>query len=259
MIKKKQIVDPKKIMYAHLARLTAEDLEINKLNNVNLRCTNESYIVGKLEEDKYGVRKFLDIMQDDSFGYLYFDKVSDAENTLKPYYQDEVFVIYAKPLTDLGITNPCTKDELKRKLLNSGIYFNFSYLDPENTMYANLAEFTSQDILENESNSSILSFTNKSYIAGQISEKENGSLVFCDMVSKKTKQYEYFKDLKKAYNTLKTEDKKIFVINAKPLTEIGINELYTAKELRDELVNSDLKFNFLDDEAIEKEKARIKK
>ena len=31
MFNKKEMIDPKKMMFAHLARLTDEDLEINKL------------------------------------------------------------------------------------------------------------------------------------------------------------------------------------------------------------------------------------
>ena len=65
MFNKKEFVDPKKIMLAHLAKLTDDDLEINKLDNVNIRCTNESYIVGELGKTKDNVPIFLDVMNDD--------------------------------------------------------------------------------------------------------------------------------------------------------------------------------------------------
>ena len=125
MFNKKEMIDPKKMMFAHLARLTDEDLEINKLNNVNIRCTNESYIVGELGKTKDNVPTFLDVMNDDSFGYLYFKTVSDAEFALWPSESNEPFVINAKPLTDLGIYDVLTKEELRKKLVGRGLIFNF--------------------------------------------------------------------------------------------------------------------------------------
>lgn len=125
MFNKKEFVDPKKIMFAHIARLTDEDLEINKIDNVNIRCTNESYIVGELGKTKDNVPIFLDVMNDDSFGYLYFNTVSDAEYALRPFEGEELFVINAKPLTDLGIYDVIEKEKLKEKLSGLGLIFNF--------------------------------------------------------------------------------------------------------------------------------------
>lgn len=260
MINKKQMIDPEKTMFANLARLTRQDLEINKLKNVNLRCTNESYIVGELGTNKDGVLTFLDIMQDESFGYLYFNTVSDAERTLRPNCQDEPFVIYARPLTELGITKPCTKEELKNKLLKKGFYFNFSYLEPEKTMFANLAEFTKKDFEFNEGNKSRVRCTNKSYVVGQIAENENGNVVFFDLISKDPAQYLYFRSVRDAYYALKGFDsKKTFVVDARPLTSIGITKLYTAPELKEQLVNSEFYFNFCDEDDMKKGTTKIKK
>lgn len=125
MINKKIMLDPNKIMFAHLARLTDEDLAMNKLDNVNIRCTNESYIVGELGKTIDNVPIFLDVMNDGSFGYLYFETVSDAEFTLWPFENNEPFVINAKPLTDLGIYDVLTKEELRKKLVERGPIFNF--------------------------------------------------------------------------------------------------------------------------------------
>ncbi len=125
MFKKEEMINPEKTMIAHLARLTDEDLEINKLDNVSLRCTNEAYIVGELKETKEGLPIFLDIMDENSFGYLYFQTVSEAEYALKPFASNELFVIYAKPLTDLGIYRPLYKEHLRQILADCGLIFNF--------------------------------------------------------------------------------------------------------------------------------------
>ena len=125
MFNKKEMIDPEKTMFAHLARLTDDDLEMNKLDNVNLRCTNESYIVGELSENEDGLTTFLDIMEDESFGYLYFKTVSDAEYALRPISDERFFVINARPLTDIGIRKILTKDEVRKRLYNCGLIFNF--------------------------------------------------------------------------------------------------------------------------------------
>lgn len=125
MFNKKEMIDPEKTMFAHLARLTDDDLEMNKLYNVNLRCTNESYIVGELSKNKDGIETFLDIMEDESFGYLYFQTVSDAEYALRPISDERFFVINARPLTDIGIRKILTKDEVRKRLYNCGLIFNF--------------------------------------------------------------------------------------------------------------------------------------
>ena len=64
-------------------------------------------------------------MNDDSFGYLYFNTVSDAEYALRPFEGEELFVINAKPLTDLGIYDVIEKEKLKEKLSGLGLIFNF--------------------------------------------------------------------------------------------------------------------------------------
>ena len=125
MFNKKEMIDPEKTMFAHLAKLTDDDLEMNKLDNVNLRCTNQSYIVGELSENKDGIETFLDIMEDESFGYLYFQTVSDAEYALRPISDERFFVINARPLTDIGIRKILTKDEVRKRLYNCGLIFNF--------------------------------------------------------------------------------------------------------------------------------------
>lgn len=125
MFKKKELINPEKTMFAHLVRLTDDDLEINKLDNVNLRCTNESYIVGELGKTKDGIPIFLDVMDDDSFGYLYFQTVSDAEYALKPFESNELFVIHARALTDLGIYKVLPKEQLRKILAGRGLIFNF--------------------------------------------------------------------------------------------------------------------------------------
>lgn len=125
MFNKKEMINPEKTMFAHLAKLTDDDLEMNKLDNVNLRCTNESYIVGELSENEDGLTTFLDIMEDESFGYLYFKTVSDAEYALRPISDERFFVINARPLTDIGIRKILTKDEVRKRLYNCGLIFNF--------------------------------------------------------------------------------------------------------------------------------------
>lgn len=125
MFNKKEMINPEKTMFAHLAKLTDDDLEMNKLDNVNLRCTNESYIVGELSENEDGLTTFLDIMEDESFGYLYFKTVSDAEYALRPISDERFFVINARPLTDIGIRKISSKEELKERLCNCGLIFNF--------------------------------------------------------------------------------------------------------------------------------------
>lgn len=125
MFNKKEMIDPEKTMFAHLAKLTDDDLEMNKLDNVNLRCTNQSYIVGELSENEDGLTTFLDIMEDESFGYLYFKTVSDAEYALRPISDERFFVINARPLTDIGIRKILTKDEVRKRLYNCGLIFNF--------------------------------------------------------------------------------------------------------------------------------------
>lgn len=125
MFNKKEMINPEKTMFAHLAKLTDDDLEMNKLDNVNLRCTNQSYIVGELSENEDGLTTFLDIMEDESFGYLYFKTVSDAEYALRPISDERFFVINAKPLMDIGIRKISSKEELKERLCNCGLIFNF--------------------------------------------------------------------------------------------------------------------------------------
>ncbi len=125
MFNKKEMINPEKTMFAHLAKLTDDDLEMNKLDNVNLRCTNQSYIVGELSENEDGLTTFLDIMEDESFGYLYFKTVSDAEYALRPISDERFFVINARPLTDIGIRKISSKEELKERLCNCGLIFNF--------------------------------------------------------------------------------------------------------------------------------------
>lgn len=125
MFNKKEMIDPKEIMFAHLVRLTDDDLEINRLDNVNVRCTNESYIVGELGKTKDGVPTFLDVMKDNSFGYLYFQTVSDAEYALRPFDGENLFVIHARPLTYLGIYDDLAKEELRQRLVRCGLVFNF--------------------------------------------------------------------------------------------------------------------------------------
>ena len=125
MFNKKEMINPEKTMFAHLAKLTDDDLEMNKLDNVNLRCTNQSYIVGELSENEDVLTTFLDIMEDESFGYLYFKTVSDAEYALRPISDERFFVINARPLTDIGIRKISSKEELKERLCNCGLIFNF--------------------------------------------------------------------------------------------------------------------------------------
>lgn len=125
MFKINERIDPKTTMFAHLARLTDEDSKKNKLDNFNLRCINEAYVVGKLGNNKDDIPTFLDIMEDDSFGYLYFKTVSEAEYTLRPTMEKEPFVIHAVPLTNLGIYDILTKEELRNRLSKCGLIFNF--------------------------------------------------------------------------------------------------------------------------------------
>ena len=63
------------------------------------------------------------MIEDDTYAYLYFKTISDAVNTL---YDNNLFVINANPLTDIGIKNQfITKEELKKELIKTGLYFNF--------------------------------------------------------------------------------------------------------------------------------------
>lgn len=125
MFNKKEMIDPQTTMFANLAKLTEDDLEMNKLANYNIRCTNVAYIVGKMEKSKDDILMFLDSIGDNTLGYLYFNSISEAEYALRPNETNELFVIHARPLTELGIYDILTKAELKKRLSNCGLIFNF--------------------------------------------------------------------------------------------------------------------------------------
>ena len=120
---KKELFDTGKLFFASLSKLTEHDLLSNKLPNYKLRCTHQGYIVGELYNLDDDILNFLDVIEDDSYSYLYFKTVSDAMETLN---DDSLFVINANPLTDIGIKNKfITKDDLKNELTKTGLYFNF--------------------------------------------------------------------------------------------------------------------------------------
>lgn len=122
-MKKNEILNTEKLSFASLSKLTEQDLLSNKLFNYNLRCTHQSYIIGELYNLDSDSLSFLDMIEDDTYAYLYFKTISDAVNTL---YDNNLFVINANPLTDIGIKNQfITKEELKKELIKTGLYFNF--------------------------------------------------------------------------------------------------------------------------------------
>lgn len=127
MINKKKLLDPSKVMFAHLANLTEDDIEINKLPNVNLRCTHGDWVVGEKSVDFNGTPVFLDLLDDESYGYLYFKNIFEAQIVISQMDEKPSFVVYAAPLTNLGIKKFCTIDELKA-ILNKGD-LHFTYMD----------------------------------------------------------------------------------------------------------------------------------
>ncbi len=122
---KEQIINSTNIMYARSLEFMDEDLRNNKTDNFNLTCTFRGYMVGTLQKDNYGVLRFLDIINDETFGYLYFNKVSEAERVLLKQSVTELFVMNANPIRDIGITGEFTKEELVQRLRKVGLYFNF--------------------------------------------------------------------------------------------------------------------------------------
>ncbi len=238
MIRKKQVINPEKTMFAHLVRLTDSDIKENRLPNYNLRCTHKAYVVGDIEKARYDVPMFLDIMNDESFGYQYFNSISDAEYNLIPEHKNELFTIGARPLIDIGIKEPCTIDELRVRLIKSGIYFNFSELDPEQAKYVKLAMFTDYDSKESKSISCTV---------GILGHDENGVKTFSDLINKNLLQYLYFESLNEAWHKLKQRNvHETFAYDAKSLKEIGINGCYTIEELKKELLCR--KISFSDDD-----------
>lgn len=122
---REQIINSAKVMYARSLEFMDEDLRNNKTDNFNLTCTFRGYMVGTLQKDNCGVLRFLDIINDETFGYLYFNKVSEAERVLLEQSVNELFVMNANPIKDIGITGKLTKEQLEQKLIKTGLYFNF--------------------------------------------------------------------------------------------------------------------------------------
>ncbi len=124
-MKKERTIDSEKILYASLLEFMEDDLIKNKTDNFNLTCTFRGHIAGILQEDVYGELRFLDVINDKTFGHLYFNKVSEANRILFEKEINELFVMNANPIKDIGITGKLTKEQLKQKLSKTGLYFNF--------------------------------------------------------------------------------------------------------------------------------------
>lgn len=125
-MKNKNLINPKEMMFANLVKFTNDDILRNKIPNINLRCTHESYIIGTKEITDDNLLIFLDAIYDNSFSYPYFNSISEAEFNLGEK-SNELFVLGATPITKLGVTKPCTKEEMLKKITDSHtLYFNFS-------------------------------------------------------------------------------------------------------------------------------------
>lgn len=123
--KNKNLINPNEIMFANLVKFTDDDVLRNKIPNMNLRCTHESYIIGTKEMTDDNLAIFLDAIYDDDI-YPYFNSITEAEYELGEH-SDKLFVLGALPITMLGVKKPCTKKEMLDRIINSHeLYFNFS-------------------------------------------------------------------------------------------------------------------------------------
>lgn len=111
------------LSYAHIAKLTPDDYELNT-EGMCLRCTHVSYVVGKSLTGEYGT-VFIDELSKDHNGYLVFKNITDAQM----YYlgkESGLFVIQINPLKDIIKREYCFKDELKKRLNDTGLEFTFT-------------------------------------------------------------------------------------------------------------------------------------
>lgn len=124
--KNKNLINPNEMTFANLVKFTDDDVLRNKIPNMNLRCTHESYILGTKEMDADNLAIFLDAIYDDNNIYPYFNSITEAEYELGEH-SDKLFVLGALPVTMLGVKKPCTKEEMLNRIINTHeLYFNFS-------------------------------------------------------------------------------------------------------------------------------------
>lgn len=123
--KNKNLINPNEMTFANRVKFTDDDVLRNKTPNMNLRCTHESYILGTKGMNADNLAIFLDTVYEGDT-YPYFNSITEAEYELGEH-SDKLFVLGALPVTMLGIKEPCTKEEMLNRIINTHeLYFNFS-------------------------------------------------------------------------------------------------------------------------------------
>ena len=119
-------------------------------------------------------------------------------------------------------------------------------LNTDKLFYASLSLLTANDVVKNKLPNYNLRCTHQGYIVGELYNVDDDIINFLDVIKDDTYAYLYFKTVSDAVNTL--DHNTLFVINANPLSDIGIKDKFITKEdLSRALIKTGLYFNFMDD------------